>query len=243
MASTQVGRIKHIYRYPVKGMRGEELDTAELSWHGLQGDRRYALAARGDHSGFPWLSGRLKAQLISYTPVFEKPEEPNSSSIEVTTPQGECFPLKGGALLHELETLFEKPLELIKLNRGCFDSATISLISQNTLDSIGAAVGETLGPRRFRPNVFMELDDQGSYPEDAWLGKRLQIGEAADAPLVQIDRQNVRCVMINIEPHTVAKNPEVLKYVTQKREQCAGVYASPVRTGQLVQGAPIFLLD
>ena len=83
----------------------------------------------------------------------------------------------------------------------------------------------------------------GPSPEDAWLGKRLQIGEGSDAPILQIDRQNVRCVMINIEPDTIAKNPAVLKHVAQERDQRAGVYASPVRLGDIVNGAPLFLLD
>ena len=124
MTDTLVGHVKQIYRYPVKGMRGEELERADLYWHGLQGDRRYALAARDDRSGFPWLTGRLKAELISYVPAFENAQEPNTSNIKVHTPQGISHSLKSDVFLDELETLFNKSLELIKLDRGCFDSAT-----------------------------------------------------------------------------------------------------------------------
>jgi uncharacterized protein YcbX len=34
MSQRQVGRIKAIFRYPVKSMAGELLDVAKLGWHG-----------------------------------------------------------------------------------------------------------------------------------------------------------------------------------------------------------------
>jgi len=52
---TVVGRVAALWRYPVKSMAAEELDGAEVSWHGLAviaGGRssaagRYATAFRG----------------------------------------------------------------------------------------------------------------------------------------------------------------------------------------------------
>ncbi len=45
-----VGRIKEIWRYPVKGMAGEQLESASLGERGLSGDRIWALRdnARGE---------------------------------------------------------------------------------------------------------------------------------------------------------------------------------------------------
>jgi len=36
----EIGNVEAIFRYPVKCMRGERLEVAELGWHGLDGDRR-----------------------------------------------------------------------------------------------------------------------------------------------------------------------------------------------------------
>ena len=38
-----VGRIKEIWRYPVKGMAGEQIDAVELTANGFNGDRQWAL--------------------------------------------------------------------------------------------------------------------------------------------------------------------------------------------------------
>lgn len=38
----QIGEVEALFRYPVKSMMGERVETADLGWHGLEGDRRLA---------------------------------------------------------------------------------------------------------------------------------------------------------------------------------------------------------
>jgi uncharacterized protein YcbX len=57
--AVEIGRIEAIFRYPVKSMRGEPLDSATLGWHGLDGDRRLAFRRLDERGGFPWLSATL----------------------------------------------------------------------------------------------------------------------------------------------------------------------------------------
>lgn len=45
---TETGTVAAIWRYPVKSMMGEELGVAQVSDHGLLGDRAYALLDRSD---------------------------------------------------------------------------------------------------------------------------------------------------------------------------------------------------
>ena len=71
---TVVGRVAGLWRYPVKSMAGEELDGAEVSWHGLAGDRRWAFIRAGQvRSGFPWLTIRERPELAHYRPRFADP--------------------------------------------------------------------------------------------------------------------------------------------------------------------------
>jgi uncharacterized protein YcbX len=44
----ELGSVASLWRYPVKSMLGEELSAAEVTEHGLRGDRAYALADRSD---------------------------------------------------------------------------------------------------------------------------------------------------------------------------------------------------
>ena len=77
---TVVGRVAALWRYPVKSMAGEELDAAEVSWHGLTGDRRWAFIRAGRvRSGFPWLTIRERPELAHYRLRFAEPDRPNTS--------------------------------------------------------------------------------------------------------------------------------------------------------------------
>ncbi len=54
MSEQEVGRVAQLWRFPVKAMAGERLDEAELSWHGVAGDRRWAFVRPGlERSGSP----------------------------------------------------------------------------------------------------------------------------------------------------------------------------------------------
>src|ERR1044072_4472371 len=48
-----LGYVHKLVRYPVKSMAGVETNSAVLGWHGLAGDRPYAVRRLNDNSGFP----------------------------------------------------------------------------------------------------------------------------------------------------------------------------------------------
>ena len=47
-ASTLVGEVEELWRYPVKSMLGEQLTVTEVTESGLFGDRAYALRDASD---------------------------------------------------------------------------------------------------------------------------------------------------------------------------------------------------
>jgi uncharacterized protein len=52
---------------------------------------------------------------------------------------------------------------------------------------------------------------------------------------------DVRCSMINIDPDTAHRSPEVLKAAVSANNNNAGVYATVTRTGTIAIGQKIFL--
>jgi uncharacterized protein len=69
-----VGHVESLWRYPVKSMRGEQLQTAFLGFPGIYGDRLYAFQSSGARKGFPYLTGREQHQLLLCRPRFRDPE-------------------------------------------------------------------------------------------------------------------------------------------------------------------------
>jgi hypothetical protein len=63
----EIGQVEAIFRYPVKSMRGEPLEGAQLGWHGLEGDRRLAFRRIDDCGAFPFLTAGKRSQAIDFT--------------------------------------------------------------------------------------------------------------------------------------------------------------------------------
>ena len=145
----EVGVVKELYRFPVKSMRGEAVREAHASWHGLDGDRRYAFVRSDNRSGFPWLTGRQLPQMLQYTPRFTQPDDVVNSPVEVELSDGRILPIDTPELNQELADAYGKPVNLIKIGRGAFDSQAVSVMSSATVTALSEAVGTAMTPFAF----------------------------------------------------------------------------------------------
>jgi uncharacterized protein YcbX len=227
-----VGRLSEIWRYPVKSMAGESLPSADVSWQGLAGDRRWAFI-RPDipRSGFSWLTIRQQPRMWHYHPGFADPGDPDRSPTIVRTPDGRELDVTDPRLAAELGD----DLRVIKQDRGIFDSLPLSLITTRSIADLEGllelADGE-LGARRFRPNLLVEPYGADGFPEDGWLGAVLRIGSMR----MRVDRQDPRCVVITVDPDRLVSSPAVLRTVVQQRRTFLGVYGSTVTPGTVSVG-------
>lgn len=194
-----------MWRYPVKSMAGEPLEAADVGWHGLEDDRRWAFV-RDDvpRSGFPWLTIRERSELVLYRPRVD------GARVLVRTPAGK-----------EVDVLELELGRAIKLDRGAFDSAPLSLITTASVASYDV--------RRFRPNLVIE----SAVGEEEWIGSELEIGGLR----LRVDRPDARCVIVNVDPDTGERDPRVLKAVAP----CIGAYGSTVRPGRVAVGDAVIL--
>jgi uncharacterized protein YcbX len=227
-----VGHIAELWRYPVKSMAGERLDAAEVGWHGLAGDRRWAFIRPGlERSAFPWLTIRERPEMGHYRTWFEEPERPDESRTLVAAPDGRELDVADPALAAELGD----GVRLIKQNRGVFDIAPLALITTRTIADLAARVETNLHVQRFRPNLLVEPAGDDPFPEEGWVGSVLRIGDFA----MRVDQRDKRCVMINVDPETTERDPEVLRTAARERDACLGVYGSPVQLGAVRVGDPV----
>jgi uncharacterized protein YcbX len=100
-----------------------------------------------------------------------------------------------------------------------------------------------LDRRRFRMNVVLETESDEPFLEDNWVGGTLLFGDnEAASPAVHVTMPDLRCVMINLDPDTAAKDARVMKTVARLNQNNAGVYATVVRTGVINIGARVSLV-
>ena len=238
----ELGRVCEIVRYPVKSMAGIVTESAFLGWHGLAGDRRFAFRRLGDNSGFPWLSASRVAELLLYHPfgLDESTGEPLPT--HVRTPSGSQLDLRSPELEREIAERLGSNVELMKLRNGVFDDAPVSVISLATIAGIGVETGVELDRRRFRANILLETRDSETFLEDRWVGGTLVFGNSEPRPAVAVTARDLRCVIVNLDPDTSAKDARVMKTVVRLNENTAGVYGTVVQTGTIRVGDPVSLL-
>jgi uncharacterized protein len=242
----EIGHVEAIFRYPVKSMRGEPLEVANLGWHGLDGDRRLALRWIENRSDFPWLTASKLPDLILFTPQRREDDAREDCDqgvlpTHVRTPGGEEMPVFGEDLAAEVGRRYGAPVQMMQLKHGIFDEASISVIASDTVREIARLAGRSPDVRRFRPNVVVRLLRPVPFQEEVWLGGVLSFGEGDDAPAIAVTMHDVRCSMVNLDPDTATPAPEVLKVVVREHQNTAGIYGAVTRIGRLAVGQPIFL--
>jgi uncharacterized protein len=241
----EIGQVEAIFRYPVKSMGGERLESAELGWHGIEGDRRLAFRRMDERSGFPWLSASRLPELLRFAPLRRAGEDGDQGDLptHIRTPEGEEMPVFGEALAAEVGRRLGAPVQMMQLKHGIFDEASISVIATDTVCEIGRLAGLSADARRFRPNILVRLLQPSLFQEDEWVGGVLAFGEGDDAPAVAVTMRDVRCSMVNLDPDTAKPAPEMMKAVVRANRNSAGIYGAVTRIGRLVVGQSIFLRD
>jgi uncharacterized protein YcbX len=236
-----IGYIEAIFRYPVKSMRGEYLQVANMGWHGIEGDRRLAFRRMDDRSGFPWLTAGKFPGLILFAPQRRDDPVRDDLPTHICTPDGRCLPAFGRELAEDVQRRYGRPVEMTYLKHGIFDELNVSVISTDTVRELGRLAGVSPDVRRFRPNILVRLLQSVPFQEDEWVGGLLTFGDGDDAAAINVTARDIRCSMVNLDPDSAGIAPEVLKAVVRANQNNAGIYGVVTRIGQLAVGQTIYL--
>lgn len=260
-----IGKVHSLWRYPVKSMRGEELNEAFVSFAGIYGDRLFAFRGAKRPKGFPYLTGRELSRMLLYRPSFRHPDkaskppnwteaehigpglnpvsaDPSDLAVVVETPSGEMLAVDDPALIRQLGEGLGEPegLTLLRSEKAMTDCRPVSLFSIQTAQRLGEELATDLDKRRFRANIFIDLPSSGGFAEDAFAGRTLRIGSKVTISVLERDP---RCVMITIDPDTGARNTAILGNVTKAHEGKAGVYGAVLVEGVVHVGDNIEVVD
>jgi uncharacterized protein YcbX len=239
--SIELGHLSAIFRYPIKSMAGERVDSARMGWDGVEGDRRLAFRRLADRGAFPWLTASRLPELLLYKPIGRQDTAGEPLPTHVRTPDGGEYALTDEALVKEIATRHRADVELMQLKHGIFDEAAVSVIALGTIGSIAREAGVDADIRRFRPNLLIDTKNADPFEEDRWVGKILEFGSEGTGPAISVTMRDLRCVMLNLDPETAEANARVMKSVIRMNENYAGVYGTVVRTGEVRVGQAVSL--
>jgi uncharacterized protein len=218
-----IGTVAEIWRYPVKSMAGERLDSSAVVEAGLEGDRRWALVDGTVNRAGKLLTIRQDEQLMTYRARLK------GDSVEVVTPDGEARRLDAD-LVTGIAHKTGRPLTLRDVAGANFDDSPVLMVNMATVAAFSLEAGFPVDHRRFRANLYVD----GFEPEEElrWLGGRLRAGDAE----LEVIKRCDRCVVITRDPDTTTASPGLLRILTETHETCMGVYCRVVRSGKVAVG-------
>lgn len=185
--------VSELWRYPVKSMRGEALDVAEIRSDGVAGDR---LVHVRESSGRVATS-RFRPGLLGLSGTLGEDGEPLVNGV----------PWSGPLTLERVRAVTEPGAELVRfdgVDHGQrFDVLPLTVLTESMVRAVG------YDHRRFRPNVLIAAAPDGAELE--WAGFGLRIGEA----LIGVRNRRSRCVMTTFDPDTLEQDPMVLLRVVR----------------------------
>ena len=253
------GRVVRIAIAPVKALGLVHPEAVSLGPEGVRGDRRFWLR---DADG-RLVNGKRFPRLMQVRPEWDE----NSRRLALAFPDGRVVAgavepgepvdatLYGephasravpGPWQEALSEFASAPLTLLWSERGAVDRGAngggwASILSRASIDRLAAAAGaaEPVDGRRFR--MLFEIDGVGPHEEDAWLGRRVRVGESVVEPLGDVGR----CVVTTCDPDTGVADLDTLEALAAYRREGVveplplGVYAAVVEPGRVRVGDAI----
>ena len=234
-----------MWRYPVKSMQGEELESADVDELGIAGDRQWALV---DTTTGLALTARRVPELL-----YARPRMVGADKVEIELPDGTVtvddealsdwlhrrvrltHAAAGRTGRYEIAADFEdeEGSEWFQWDgpEGTFHDSGKTRVSVLATGSIG-----DWDRRRFRGNVIVDADGVGA--ENELVGQRITIGTVTLDVVKPIDR----CVMTTRpQPGGIERDLDVLRTINAERHTHLGVGSLVVTPGHLRVGDEVQL--
>lgn len=204
-----------LWRYPVKSLAGEPLDTAKLTFDGIPGDR--IVHVRGPEGV---RTSRRHHRLLGLHAAVGVDGAPTVNGLPWTDPQ-----------VLELVREAAGPDAWLEAFAGPerFDVLPLLVATDGAVQAFGRDV------RRLRPNILIGGVDH--LDEVDWPGANLRIGDA----IVRLDSLRQRCPMTTVDPDTLERDREVLRDIMRRFEGRLALNADVTRPGTIHVGDEVRL--
>jgi uncharacterized protein len=200
--------VKEIWRYPVKSMAGEPLQSARLTEAGIDGDRAIQVQNQQGRT----VTSRTHPGLLGFKATIDGNGEVLVDGRPWMDPRvlGAVQKVVGpGARLVQEESLRR------------FDILPLLVATDGAIAEFGR------DGRRLRPNIVAGA--VSGMAERAWEGGRLSIGKV----VIGIEDLRGRCVMTTFDPDTLAHDPQVLKDIIKRFGGKLALNCYVVRGGEI----------
>jgi MOSC domain-containing protein len=210
-------RVAELWRYPVKSMAGEPLQTIEIREDGLVGDRLVHVAdARGRT-----LTARTVPGLLGLRATWDA---------ERGEPLVDGRPWDSPEAARAVQRVAGAGARLVRYEGPeRFDVLPLLVATDGAVAALG------VDRRRLRPSIVVGGVD--GLAERAWPGHRLSVGKA----VLVLEQLRPRCVMTTFDPDTLEQDHRVLRRIVKEFGGAMALDCSVLRGGRVSVGDPVEL--
>ncbi|MDA1360735.1 MOSC domain-containing protein [Glycomyces luteolus] len=214
------GEIKELWRYPLKGLRGESLRSAVVDFDGLAGDRLFGVFEPGSDKAV-WGGSHPKlmgweaawpaqcgcADAVSGEPVLYEPGGAAWGADEAGLPE---------RLAETVDA--EKGVEIRKVKR---DYGRMLVVFEASVRKLSEQLGRDIDAMRFRPNVIVDADLEPFAETALEPGLAIRLGEHE----FTLQKPCERCVLPSWDPNGAnVRDKDLHKHIITELGNHFGVY-------------------
>ena len=261
-----LGSVVSIWRYPVKSMMGEELNSTEVTERGLPGDRAYAVLDPSDGKAATAKNPGKWPRLFDFRATLTGPwpAAPNIPAVRIALPDGTTVSSDQRDLDQILSKALNRDVKLATPQRGVVNSEEYwpdmeGLEHRDTVTDFAlpegtffdAAVVHILTTATL--NRLREVYPQGRFesrrfrpnivvqtaPGEKGFAENAWIGHTiaiGSSVRLNITAPCSRCIMTTLPQGDLPKDPGILRAAAQYNAVNVGVYAAVLRGGQIRRG-------
>ncbi len=245
-----MSQVVSLWRYPVKGLRGQSVPSVSLERGGaFPLDRIYAIEngrSRFDPAAPKWLPKVSFLMLMRHERLAALETEFDAESHVLTirrdgrqVARGQLSTKLGRQMIEQflasfMATALKGPPRILSAEGHHFTdiaARAVHIVNLETVRAVSRHLGEDLHPLRFRANIY--LDGMPAWQEASLVGATLRVGGVS---LRVIDRTE-RCAAIDVDPLCGVRGISIASQLElQWSRTDLGVYATVALGGVIAVG-------
>jgi uncharacterized protein YcbX len=153
----QVGSVAALWRYPVKSMMGEELNSCDVTERGLLGDRQFAVVDRSTGKVGGAKNPRKWGNFFDFRAAYVEPPQAGAkmSPVRITLPDGTAVTSEQGDLDQMLSRAFGRDVTLAEARPG--DRPSGATAEEYWPDMAGLDYRDTVTDFEMPPGTFFDI--------------------------------------------------------------------------------------
>jgi uncharacterized protein YcbX len=214
------GAVTELWRYPVKGLRGESLRSAVIDFDGMAGDRVLGLQEPGGDKSV-W--GGSHPKMMGWEAAWPAQcgcADAVAGEPVLYEPGGAAWAADDAGLPARLAASIDahKGVELRKVDR---EYGRVLVVFAASVRKLSERLGRDIDAMRFRPNVIVDADLEPFTEVDLAPGTPIRLGDSE----FTLQKPCERCVLPSWDPNgTNVRDMDLHKHVITELGNHFGIY-------------------